>query len=201
MNALQTMKLQGLRTAPASLLARRPGATQVAAWVLVLCALLPWWFAAPSNDAGTRLHDAVEWPREWEGRAIRPLALSAVEQRFASGFPGAIARFTDDAGRVLIMRHVTRPTRMLHPAADCFRGSGYRVTREHLARRAGDDAGPWRCFEARGSRPGATPLRVCERIVGFDGGSHADTSSWFWDASLKASRGPWRAITVVEALP
>ena len=50
--------------------------------------------------------------------------MSEVEQRFAARFPGAIARFSDGE-RVIVLRHVERPTRMLHPAADCFRGLGY----------------------------------------------------------------------------
>lgn len=193
----ESPRLLGLGTA---VLQRTPW-THLAALALIVCTLMPWWHAAPAAPVESSAQQAVEWPLQWEGSPIRPLALSAVEQRFAAGFPGAIARFTDDAGRVLIMRHVTRPTRMLHPAADCFRGAGYRVSREHLARRADDGAGPWRCFEARSTRDGATPLRVCERIVAPDGSSHADTSSWFWDATLGTSAGPWRAITLVEALP
>ncbi len=54
------------------------------------------------------------------------LPLSDREQRFVSGFPGRIARFTDGK-REIIVRWVTRETRMLHPAADCFRGMGYAI--------------------------------------------------------------------------
>ena len=52
--------------------------------------------------------------------------LGPIEERFARRFPGAIARFTDGE-RVLIVRQVTRPTRQLHPADDCFRAIGYTV--------------------------------------------------------------------------
>ena len=55
----------------------------------------------------------------------------------------------------------------------------------------------------RGDKAGlgdAQQLRVCERIESAAGESHTDASSWFWSATLGSSSGPWRAITVVEAL-
>lgn len=137
----------------------------------------------------------VEWPRQWDGRALRPLALSDVEQRFAARFPGAIGRFSDGQ-RVLVLRQVNAPTRMLHPAADCFRGLGYRIAATQLERDAQQRL--WRCFEAQGAD--GRRLRVCERIAGEDGSAFIDPSSWFWAASLGRSSGPWQAVTVVEAL-
>ena len=164
--------------------------------LLALCALLP--LALPQRDANSRPAQHTEWPQEWEGRELRPLAMSAMEQRFAARFPGAIARFTDGQ-RVLVLRSVNQPTRMLHPAADCFRGLGYRIENaqlEHDTRRR-----LWRCFEAqRSGKDRGQALRVCERIEGQDGRSFIDPSSWFWAASLGPSPGPWLAITIVEAL-
>ena len=74
---------------------------------------------------------ASELPRTWQGVAVRPLALSAVEQRFADRFPGSIARLTDGR-QIVVLREVAQPTRMLHPAADCFRALGYRIEGERL---------------------------------------------------------------------
>jgi hypothetical protein len=162
--------------------------------LLALAALLP--LALPVADAqaaGRAQH--VEWPSRWEGRTLQPLALSAVEHRFAQRFPGAIARFSDGE-RVLVLREVNAPTRMLHPAADCFRGLGYAIERAGLERDA--QRRLWRCFEVQG-RDGQR-LRVCERIEAEDGASFIDPSSWFWAAALGQSSGPWQAITVVEAL-
>jgi hypothetical protein len=159
--------------------------------VLAGCALAPS-LRAPTAPVGDTRH--VEWPADWEGRPLRPLALSPVEERFARGFPGRIARLTDGE-QVLVWRHVERPTRMLHPAADCFRGLGYRIDAIRLEHDAQQRR--WRCFEA--GRPGQR-WRVCERIVDADGQSYTDASSWFWAAQLGQSTGPWQAITTARPL-
>lgn len=162
--------------------------------VLILCALLPLLRpAAVRSDIGSAGAFA-EAPQVWQGRALRPLALSAVEQRFASRFPGRIARLTDGE-QLLVLRDVSAPTRMLHPAADCYRGLGYRIDQARLERDA--DAMLWRCFVA--ARGGAK-TRVCERITDAAGTSFTDTSSWYWAAQLGRSTGPWLAITTARPL-
>ncbi len=161
------------------------------ALALGVCAAAPLLRPVTATSA---MANAAEWPREWQGRALRPLALSAVEQRFAARFPGQIARLTDGE-QVLVWREVTAPTRMLHPAADCYRGLGYRIAQAHLERDA--QAQLWRCFVAE--RDGRR-LRVCERIVDAQGQAWTDASSWFWAAQLGQSIGPWHAITTARAL-
>lgn len=135
-----------------------------------------------------------EWPRAWDGRALRPLAPADVDLRFAARFPGALARLTDGE-RQFVMRRVAEPTRMLHPAADCYRASGYRIDAIRVERDA--DARDWRCFEAL--RDG-TRVRVCERITDAAGRDFTDTSGWFWAALLGRSQGPWLAVTTAQAL-
>lgn len=159
---------------------------------MALAALLP--LIAPAGRAGAEVRH-VEWPTQWDGRALRPLAMSEVEQRFAARFPGTIARFSDGE-RVLVMRRVDTPTRMLHPAADCFRGLGWRIAQTRLERDPQQRL--WRCFEADGID--GQRLRVCERIEAGDGTAFVDPSSWFWAATLGRSHGPWQAVTVVESL-
>jgi hypothetical protein len=162
--------------------------------IALWCAMLPLG-AAPTHAPATAPHG--EWPTQWQGQALRPLALSAVEQRFAAQFPGRIARFAAADGRELVLREVARPTRMLHPAADCWRGIGWRIEATRLER--DEEALLWRCFEAtHGSKQQGQRVRVCERIVDAQGQVFTDTSAWFWAASLQQSRGPWRAITRVE---
>ncbi|MBN9412290.1 MAG: hypothetical protein J0H69_24350 [Burkholderiales bacterium] len=151
---------------------------------------------APAG-ATPRLLSATEWPLEWDGAPLRPLALGEVERRFAAQFPGALARLTD-GHQVLVMRQVSQPTRMLHPATDCYRGLGYRITAKQLERRTLDGhEGLWRCFEAT---KGGVRQRVCERIVDAQGQTFTDTSAWYWAAIAGRSRGPWQAVTVATPL-
>lgn len=141
----------------------------------------------------------VEWAEaEWvpQDGAPRRLRLSAREQRFASQFPGRIARFADDRHE-WIVRVVNQPTRMLHPAADCFRGLGYTVTPPRVRIDARNQQ--WRCFTAGGK---GKPLQVCERIFDARGGRWTDASSWYWSALVARGNdtaGPWWAVTRVEA--
>lgn len=135
----------------------------------------------------------VTWPTHFRDQPLTQHPLGALEQRFARQFPGAIARFTD-GHHVLIVRHVTRATRQLHPAEDCFRALGYAVERP---RPVVDDHGvQWSCFNATldGRR-----VRVCERIEDQEGRQWIDTSAWFWAAQYGG--GPWRATTVVSSAP
>ena len=158
---------------------------------LLLCAALPL-VRAPQAAAPAASH--AEWPATWEGKRLRPLALGAVEQRFAARFPGTLTRLTDGE-QVLVWREVRAPTRMLHPAADCYRGLGYRIEQARLERDGRQRL--WRCFVAE--RDG-TRLRVCERIVDADGRAWTDASSWFWAAQLGQSSGPWQAVTTARPL-
>lgn len=166
---------------------------------LACAVLLPlagaWGIAASHGPARADLAPpAAELPADWQGRPLRPLALSDVEQRFARRFPGSVARLTD--GRdVLVLRTVQRPTRMLHPAADCYRGLGWHVGAQQLQQ--ADDGALWRCFEV--DRAGQR-LRVCERIVDAQGRGFTDTSAWYWAAALGQSTGPWQALTVARPL-
>jgi hypothetical protein len=164
----------------------------VLAVVLVVCALAP--LAQGSSAEPEASVGAPEWPTVWEGHTLRPLALSAVELRFAARFPGHIARLTDGE-QVVVLRQVRQPTRMLHPAADCYRGLGYRILQAQLERDAQQRL--WRCFiaERNGQRQ-----RVCERIVDARGEAFTDASSWFWAAQLGQSTGPWQAVTTARAL-
>ena len=140
--------------------------------------------------------NTAEMPSNWQGQALRPLALSEVEERFARRFPGTLSRMTDGQ-QVLVLRHVNKPTRMLHPAADCYQGLGYHISAQQLELDAAQQM--WRCFEARNSKSGQR-LRVCERIVDKNGKGFTDTSAWYWSAALGQSQGPWQAITVARAL-
>lgn len=62
--------------------------------------------------------DFPGWPKQLAGQ---PLQL--VEEVVVAGFPGRIGRFEADREGV-VLRWVSRPTRMLHSSADCFRARG-----------------------------------------------------------------------------
>jgi hypothetical protein len=163
-------------------------------FALLLAACASWPLLGARHDGVPAQRAGIEWPHEWDGAALRPLALGPLEQRLAARFPGNVARF--DAGEhLLVLRDVRQPTRMLHPAADCYRGLGYRIETTRLERDA--DERLWQCFEA--GRDGRR-VRVCERIVDADAKAYTDTSAWFWAAMFGQSRGPWRAVTKVQAL-
>ena len=165
--------------------------------LMLWCAMLPLALTKTAAVQTTTAHG--EWPTQWRGNSLQPLALSAVEHRFAAQFPGRIARFALADGSELVLRDVNRPTRMLHPAADCWRGIGWRIEATRLEHDA--ESLLWRCFEAaRPSADASQRVRVCERIVDAQGNAFTDTSAWFWAASLGNSSGPWQAITRVEGL-
>jgi hypothetical protein len=168
-------------------------------WMAVLftCCVAP--LLVPAKAASSlQQQPASEFPSTWDGRALRPLALSAVEQRFAAQFPGRLVRLTDGE-QSLVWREVRSPTRLLHPATDCYRGLGYRIEAAQLENDA--QARLWRCFVAVRSTPsGMERVRVCERIIDSKGLAFTDTSSWFWAAQLGQSTGPWLAITTARVL-
>jgi len=161
---------------------------------LLLTACASWPLLGARHDAAPTQSTRIEWPHEWDGAGLRPLALGPLEQRLAARFPGSVARF--DAGdHMLVLRDVRQPTRMLHPAADCYRGLGYRIETTRLERDANERL--WQCFEA--DRDGRR-LRVCERIVDADAKAYTDASAWYWASVLGQSRGPWRAVMKVQPL-
>jgi len=132
------------------------------------------------------------WPTAHEGRALTELPLSEREVAFLRDFPGRVGRFSDGR-REIIIRFVSAATRRLHPAADCFRASGYKVVPIPAMRdRSGATMG---CFRAlRGSEE----LRVCEMIRDERGGSFSDVSAWYWHALFGSSPAPWWSFVVAE---
>lgn len=132
------------------------------------------------------------WPAQFEGRALRQLPLTALEERFARNFPGRLGRFSDGE-REIILRWVSHETRKLHPAADCFKAGGYELTHQPIEVDANGTR--WGRFLAR--RGGMT-IRVRERLHDAAGNGWTDVSSWYWAALWGRSHGPWWAVTVAH---
>ena len=160
---------------------------------IVVCAtaaLMP--FASAQSERPAKPNGAFPgWPAEFEGKTLTALPLTALEQRFATDFPGKIARFTDGK-REIVIRWVTDATRKLHPASDCFQGLGYAV--KPLAVRRDDKGALWSSFAASKADE---QLRVYERIHSDSGETWTDVSAWYW-AAFREGNGSWWAITVAE---
>ena len=135
----------------------------------------------------------MSWPDTFRGLPLEPLPLSVREEHFAAGFPGALARFR--CGEVeVILRRVSRATRKLHSAQDCFQAAGFTLQRLSAAPLESD--GLWQVWRAtRGSDP---PLIVCEHIRSAGGDLILDVSAWYWRALRHPEEGPWTAITWVR---
>jgi hypothetical protein len=133
------------------------------------------------------------WPAEYQGRALVELPITPREAAFVQDFPGRVGRFTDGR-REIIIRWLGAPTRKLHAAADCFRGSGYAIT--PIAARKNSDGTTMGCFRA--TLRGAS-MTVCEVIRDERGGSWSDVSAWYWDGMLRSSAPPWWSFVVAQS--
>ena len=128
----------------------------VASAVLLLAAFTAAGLAPLVKGTGDRAlaadRDFPGWPTRYEGRELTQLALTQREDAFVRDFPGKVGRFSDGR-REIIIRWVGAPTRLLHPAADCFRGSGYSITPMPVRRDAAGAA--MSCFRASHVNPTA----------------------------------------------
>jgi len=143
--------------------------------------------AAAESSAPT---DFPGWPTEFEGEALEQLELSKKEKGFIKNFPGKIARFTDGR-RELVIRYLARPSRRLHPAADCLKSVGFKTTPKPI--QVDQKGNHWGCISAARKNQ---KLKVCERIYDDHGANFSDVSSWYWAAMLGKSKSPWWAVTV-----
>ena len=152
-------------------------------------ALAPLARSARDRARCRRERDFPGWPTRYEGRALIELPLTPREAAFVQDFPGRVGRFSDGR-REIIIRWVGAPTRRLHPAADCFRGSGYGITPLPVRRDAAGAA--MGCFRASHA---ARRMTVCELIRDEHGESWPDVSAWYWHAHVRLKS---RAVVVVR---
>jgi hypothetical protein len=138
--------------------------------------------------------DFPGWPAAYEGRPLQALPLTPREDFLLRDFPGKVGRFTDGR-RELIIRWVGAPTRLLHPASDCFKALGYSIA--PLPART-DSAGRFMSC-AKVTKAGAS-LAMCEIIVDQRQASMADVSAWYWGALWGTTTGPWWSFVVAEPM-
>ncbi|HZN29951.1 MAG TPA: hypothetical protein VFB88_11365 [Xanthobacteraceae bacterium] len=168
---------------------KRSGAIGAFVLAAIAAALAPL-FGRTSDTAAAK--DFPGWPTHHEGRALTELPLTQRELAFVHDFPGRVGRFSDGR-REIIIRWVGAPTRRLHPAADCLRGSGYAIT--PLPGRTDAAGAAMGCFRAR---HGTERMTVCELIRDQRGASWPDVSAWYWNGMLGASPAPWWSFVVAE---
>jgi len=133
-------------------------------------------------------------PSSIDGTEVREIPLTVTEQAFTEAFPGIIHKMTDGR-RQFILRDVMQATRQLHPAEDCFKGSGYKTHSKPNLRDTHGTA--WGQFEAS---TGDLTLIVRERIYDDHGQSWTDVSSWYWAALFGKTKAPWHALTIASPL-
>jgi hypothetical protein len=102
----------------------------------------------------------------------------------------------------LVLRFVWRATRRLHPAEDCFRGAGYRIT--PLPIRVDERGREWSGFV--GEKNGriltvrqcviSAPGEDLSRAETYTTRSWPDVSNWYWDVSRPLSALPAAALAV-----
>jgi hypothetical protein len=152
-----------------------------------LAALIPLQRSPAVSEAGELHFDG--WPSEFDGEELIPIADNSNEV-FARRFDGIIGRF--QVGEInLVIRWVSKPSRSVHPAADCFRANGYKIHDEKLCTSKTNEL--WRCFEVTRN---SERFSVRERIFDNKGSAWTDTSSWYWAATLGKTEGPWWFYTV-----
>lgn len=169
--------------------------TSAATALLVIAALaagLAPLLEGASDRALAAEKDFPGWPTRYEGRELIQLPLTPREDAFVRDFPGKVGRFSDGR-REIIIRWVGTPTRLLHPSADCFRGSGYSVTPLPVRRDAAGAA--MSCFRANHQRDSMT---VCELVRDEKGETWPDVSAWYWHALFGSSPAPWWSFVVAE---
>lgn len=169
----------------------RPGGLWAFAVLVVLGALRPF-CVNPAGPSPVVVADFPGWPSNFEGRALTELTPGPREARFAAGFPGRMAAFSDGE-RTVLLRWIPAETRKLHPALHCLRGLGYTVVPQPVWVDAGH-----RRWGTLGAEKAGRRLRVRERIADTRGHEWTDVSAWWWAAWLGHSTGPWWVTTVLE---
>jgi hypothetical protein len=156
----------------------------------VLAAAIPWLKTSPAHQQIS--FNFPGWTTALDVREMQELSHSEGELRFEKDFPGRIGKFSDGEKEYAV-RWVTEATRMLHPAADCLKGSGYELKPQPIF--VDEKGNRWGCSLA--IRKDQT-LKVRERIFDAEGKSWTDVSSWYWAALMNGSKDGWWAVTVIE---
>lgn len=132
----------------------------------------------------------------YQGSPVTRIPLSPSEENFYRSFPGSIAVYEGTEFK-LIVRHVNRATRKLHPASHCMRSEGFWIGEKTVVTDGNDDR--WLSYKI--ARNGET-FWVRERITCTAKDQNwSEISAWYWHAFFHPGDGPWQAVTVIVAHP
>lgn len=158
--------------------------------IVLVLAIMPL-FNTPSQLSSIPNQEPI-WPKQFHDSSLQRLPLTPQQQRFLQGFPGHSALFQAGSHQILI-RHVTVPTRQLHPAIHCFAGNGYTIVLKPI--KTDTQGQRWGCFEA--TKDGQKTI-VEERLFDEQGHNYTDVSTWYWQAIFGHTRAPWWSYTVIK---
>ncbi|MDF1714354.1 MAG: exosortase/archaeosortase family protein [Akkermansiaceae bacterium] len=144
----------------------------------------------PAKIAGRSKSTHFPTLTEYRGLPVEEIPLSSREKTFAKDFPGKLRayRVGNDS---LIVRHVTRATRMLHPSYHCLKAEGFSISNSGL--KTDHDGHPAATYHASLNKE---KYLVTETIKSCDDSRHwSDVSAWYWYALFNPNSGPWVAET------
>lgn len=156
----------------------------------LVCAISPLFL----NEAQAGAIDDPVWPTSFAGKPLTRVELQPYEQRYAAEFPGRMARFSDGS-RQIMFQWLPSHSRSVHSAAECLQNSGYEI--EHGPIIVDGTGMKWSSCTAR---KGQTAIRLRERIEDSHGRHWQDVSSWYWDATLDRTNGPYWFVIVTESI-
>ncbi len=136
--------------------------------------------------------DPLEWPSSEQGVPLLEIPIPDEQIAFLKTFPGSVRAFAW-GNELRIYRWVRQPTRQVHPAADCYRSSGWNVT---LCPQIQDADG--RRWSVTRVESGEQSLEVLEQIRDGSGQYWTEPSQWYWEALLEKTTGPWWVVSRIR---
>ena len=131
----------------------------------------------------------------YQGRAVEEIPLSPREESFARNLPGTLKTYRVGQD-TLIIRQLTRASRMLHPSYHCLRAEGFKITNSIIVRDLQGRASLQ--YEARLNDE---HFLVTEHIRDLSNTHQwTEVSAWFWHALFHPNSGPWEAETLMLPL-
>ncbi|MDA7518214.1 exosortase/archaeosortase family protein [bacterium] len=132
---------------------------------------------------------------EYQGQPVEEVPLSPREEAFAENFPGQLRvyRVGNDS---LIVRHVTKATRMLHPSYHCLKAEGFSISNSSF--KTNPEGHRLSTYQAKLNKE---HYLVSETIRSSDSSHHwTDVSAWYWHALFHPNSGPWIAETLLTPI-